>query len=212
MRPGFGFFVAITVALFCFAGISVAEDSPAEPMALIIVDIQEFYFEGGFMPLEGGVEAAQSAQLVLEHFRANGWPVVHVQHLPDGTDTPGQDVQPAAFRIRKEVEPKNGEVVIGKHFPNSFRDTSLQDELQKLGTNQLVIVGMQTHMCLEAATRAAADLGYQVTVVKDACATRALEYGGETVPAAQVHASTLASLNGSYAKVVSSEDFLKDAK
>jgi nicotinamidase-related amidase len=181
-------------------------------MALIIVDIQEFYFEGGFLPLEGSVEAAQSAQLVLERFRANGWPVVHVQHLPEGRDAPGQDVQPPVFRIRKEVEPRTGEIVVGKHHPNSFRDTNLQDELQKFGTNQLVIVGMQTHMCLEAATRAAADLGYQVTVVKDACATRDLEYGGATVPAAQVHASTLASLNGAYATVVSSDEFLKNAK
>jgi nicotinamidase-related amidase len=212
MRSGFSSLIAVALALLAIATVSTAEDPAAESKALIIVDIQEFYFEDGFMPLVGSVEAAQSAQRVLEYFRANGWPVVHVQHLPDGTDTPGQDVQPAAFRIRKEVEPKTGEVVIGKHHPNSFRETSLQDELTKLDVDQLVIVGMQTHMCLEAATRAAADFGYQVTVVGDACATRDLEYGGSTVPAAQVHASTLASINGAYATVVSSEEFLKAAE
>ena len=209
MKPGITSLIALAIALLGVVGTSAAEDPAADSMALIIVDIQEFYFEGGFAPLVGSVEAAKTAQQVLEHFRANNWPVIHVQHLPEGTDTPGQNVEPAAFRIRPEVAPKPGETVVGKHHANSFRDTSLKQEVEKLGVDKLVIVGMQTHMCLEAATRAAADFGYTVTVVGDACATRDLEFGGSTVPAAEVHTSTLASLHGAYAMVVSSEEFLK---
>jgi len=202
--------IAVVLAMLAMTGgLSRAEESADGRAALVIVDIQEFYFEGGYFPLEGSVEAARTAQQVLKRFRALGWPVVHVQHLPPDTDTPGQDVQPAAYRIRPEVEPKAGETVVGKHHANSFRDTSLLEELQKLKVDRLVIVGMQTHMCLEAATRAAADLKYQVTVVHDACATRDLEFGGSTIPAAQVHSSTLASLAGSYASVVSAEEFLQ---
>ena len=152
------------------------------------------------------------AHRVLERFRTNGWPVIHVQHLPEGRSEPGQDVQPAAYRIRPEVAPKPGELVIGKHFANAFRDTELEREIEKLNVDRLVIVGMQTHMCLEATTRAAADLGYDVTVVGDACATRDLSYGGTTVPAALVHASTLASLQGAYAKITGTEEFLAAAR
>lgn len=205
-------FVVLAVTLG-FASLTWPSEKPAgDRPALLIIDIQEFYFEGGAIPLVGSVEAAAAAQKVLARFRANGWPVIHVQHLPEDTDTPGQDVQPVAYRIRPEVEPRSGEATIGKHHANAFRDTDLLDRVRALETDKLVIVGMQTHMCLEAATRAAADLGFDVTVVDDACATRDLEYAGKTVPAAQVHASTLASLDGSYARVVSLDEFLKSTR
>ena len=82
------------------------------------------------------------------------------------------------------------------------------EALRGLGIKRLVIAGMQTHMCVEAAARAAADLGFEVTVVADACATRPLEYGGAKVPADQVHASTLAALKGTYAKIVTADELL----
>jgi nicotinamidase-related amidase len=177
--------------------------------ALLVIDIQEFYFEGGAIPLEGSVEAAKAAGRVIRAFRAAGLPVIHVQHLPAGQDEPGQDVQPA-YRIRPEVAPGQGELVIGKHHASSFRETELLQRLRGLEIERLVIVGMQTHMCVEAATRAAADLGFEVTVVHDACATRQLSFGGVTAPAAQVHASTLASLEGSYARIVGVEELVAE--
>jgi nicotinamidase-related amidase len=67
---------------------------------------------------------------------------------------------------------------------------------------------MQTHMCLEAATRAAHDFGYECTVVEDACATRDLKYGEITVNARDVHYSTLATLK-SYSKIVKLTEFLE---
>ena len=69
---------------------------------------------------------------------------------------------------------------------------------------------MQTHMCVEAASRAATDLGFDVVVVHDACATRPLEFGGQTVPAAMVHAGALAAIKGSYGRVVSVDELLKE--
>jgi nicotinamidase-related amidase len=67
---------------------------------------------------------------------------------------------------------------------------------------------MQTHMCVEAAVRAAHDMGYAVVLLHDACATRNLRFGDREVAAADVHASTLATLR-SYAEVVSVEEWLK---
>jgi nicotinamidase-related amidase len=177
----------------------------ASDQALVIIDIQNFYFEGGLVPLVGSVDAAARARAVLQHFRAARLPVIHVRHLSK-TATDGEP-----YRIRPEVAPLASEKVITKAYANSFRETDLLETLQKLGTKRLVLCGMQTHMCVEAAARAAADLGFDVTVVADACATRDLAYGGVTVPAAHVHAAALAALQGTYATVVTTADIVGSA-
>jgi nicotinamidase-related amidase len=170
--------------------------------ALLIVDIQNDYFPGGRMELVGSPAASERASELLAAFRARGLPVFHVQHVstrPGATffvpDTEG-------VRIRANVAPADGERVIVKHFPNSFRETELAGALRAAGVSKLVIAGMMTHMCIDATTRAAADAGYECVLAHDACATRDLKFGDATVPAAQVHAAFLAALNGSYAKVV----------
>jgi nicotinamidase-related amidase len=174
--------------------------------ALIIVDIQNDYFPGGAMELEGADAAAAKAAAALAQFRKNSLPVIHVRHLsvrPGATFfLPGT----RGAEIHSSVAPKAGETVVEKNFPNSFRNTPLQDELERLKAKDLVIAGMMTHMCVDASVRHAADLGYKVTLLGDACATRAQSYGGETVPAKQVHAAFLAALNGFYAKVVNTHE------
>jgi nicotinamidase-related amidase len=175
---------------------------PPSDEALVIVDIQNFYFEGGSLPLIGSVEAAKQARRLLDRFREKHLPVIHVRHVPNNA------VESDQYRIRQDVTPLSDEKVIVKHYANSFRETELLSELKRAGIRRLVICGMQTHMCVEATARAAADLGFDVTVVADACATRALEYAGTTVPAADVHAAALSALRDMYAKIVTTEDVL----
>ena len=112
----------------------------------------------------------------------------------------------AGAEIRAAVLPVEGEAVVEKNFPNSFRGTNLQELLDQNGIKNLVVAGMATHMCVDATVRQAADLGYKVALLADACATRAQSFGGETVPARQVHAAFLAALNGLYAKVINTHD------
>jgi nicotinamidase-related amidase len=173
-----------------------------ERSALLIIDIQNDYFPGGTMELEGADAAAAHASSVLKRFREQKMPVFHVRHLstrPGATFfIPGT----AGAEIREAVRPREGETLIEKNFPNAFRSTSLKDVLEKQQIRNLVVAGMMTHMCVDATVRQAADLGYQVTLLADACATRAQSFAGETVPARQVHAAFLAALNGFYAKVI----------
>ena len=177
--------------------------------ALLIIDLQNDYFPGGTMQLEGAEAAARNASSVLSIFREKKLPVIHVRHLsvrPGATfflpGTPGAQIHPA-------VAPREGETVVEKNFPNSFRNTSLKSVLDGMEVKNLVVAGMMTHMCVDASVRQAADLGYQVTLLADACATRAQAYGGETVPARQVHTAFLAALNGLYAKVIPTEEMMK---
>ncbi|HEX5769152.1 MAG TPA: isochorismatase family protein, partial [Burkholderiales bacterium] len=108
--------------------------------------------------------------------------------------------------IHALVRPTGEETVVEKNYPNSFRATALQQLLEGQGVKHLAVAGMMTHMCVDASVRHAADLGYKITLLGDACATRAQSYGGEKVPAKQVHAAFLAALNGFYAKVIKTHD------
>ncbi len=170
--------------------------------ALLVIDLQNDYFPGGRMELDDPDAAAAHAARAIARFRADGKPVIHVRHLsvrPGATFfIPGT----SGAEIHDSVKPHGGETLIEKNFPNSFRDTNLKEILDKQKIRHLVVAGMMTHMCVDASVRQAADLGYKVTLLADACATRAQTFSGETVPARQVHAAFLAALNGFYAKVI----------
>ena len=178
--------------------------------ALILVDIQNDYFPGGAMELVGMDAASARAAAVLGRFRERSWPVFHIQHVstrPGATfflpDTKGVE-------HHASVAPRAGEPVVRKHFPNSFRESALLEGLRAAGAEQLVIVGAMSHMCIDATTRAAFDLGYGCTVVADACATRDLVFDGATVAAASVHGAFMAALASPYARVVGADVALRD--
>lgn len=104
--------------------------------------------------------------------------------------------------INDHVKPTDDEIVITKHYPNSFRDTALHEKLKQHGIEKLIICGAMSHMCIDTTTRAAFDLGYKCTVISDACATKDLSFHGIDVPAKQVHAAYMAGLHGVFSEVV----------
>jgi nicotinamidase-related amidase len=175
---------------------------------LLIIDIQNDYFPGGAYPLVGPEAAGDAARTLLERFRQSSLPVVHVKHA---WDEPGADFMvPGTFgaEINDRVKPVAGEPVVQKGFPNSFRETGLANVLAGLNADELVIAGMMTSMCVDATVRAAADFGFRVTVVADACAAPDLEFGGRAVAAADVQAAYLASLASDYATVTTLTEYL----
>jgi nicotinamidase-related amidase len=188
---------------------TLSDETPENRPALVIVDIQNFYFPGGRLPLQGCEAASLNAKKVLELFRAKKWPVIHVRHLSKGV----ADAAPAGdpqWSFQANVAPLPGEPVVTKHEVNAFRGTNLLDLLKGFKVKSLVIIGMQTHMCLEGTVRAAADYGFDVSVAEDACATRDLEYNGKKIPAEAVHLSTLATLKGTYARIVATDELAKE--
>jgi nicotinamidase-related amidase len=175
---------------------------------LLLIDIQNDYFKGGAMRLVGSEEAAENASMLLQRFRSEKLPVIHIRHL---ATRPGSSFflpDTLGAEINKAVSPLENEQVIVKHFPNSFRETELHALLQSGGITEIMVCGMMTHMCVDATVRAAKDLGYTITLIGDACATRDLDINGNVVKAADVHSCFLAALNGFYAQVISSNDIL----
>jgi nicotinamidase-related amidase len=175
--------------------------------ALLVIDIQKDYFPGGKYPLVKPLEAAQKAYMILQCFRESGHHHVHIQHVslePDATffisGDRGTDIHDAAAHFE-------GEPIVYKHEPNSFLNTNLLELLKSWKIERLVITGMMTHMCVDATARAASDLGFQVIVAEDACATRDLQYDDTVIPAEQVHKAFLAALTW-YGRVMKSEEIL----
>lgn len=176
--------------------------------ALILIDVQNDYFPGGKMELEGADAAGAAASRLLEWARNSNMPVYHIQHI---SAYPGATFflpETEGAKINSLVEPKVHEKVIVKYFPNSFRETLLNEVLKENDITDLIIAGMMSHMCVDATTRAAFDLGYVCTLAGDACATRSLEWNGEKIPASHVHGAFMAALGSVYAKVLNVDEII----
>ena len=178
--------------------------------ALIVIDVQNDYFPGGAMTLVNMAQAAANCQRLLNRFRDLKAPVFHVQHIM--TRAGATFFLPDTFgcEIHESVQPHEDESLIVKHYPNCFRQTSLSEQLTQVQVQDVVICGAMTHMCVDSSTRAAFDLGYNCTVIDDACATRNLVFNNQQVSAADVQAAFMAALSVPFAAVLSTQQFLED--
>ncbi len=144
--------------------------------ALIIIDMQNDYFVGGKMALVDIDEAMENTMKLIEDVKEQKYEIFFIQHISTR--------EGATFLL-----------------PNSFRETTLQEKLQEKGIKDLIICGAMSHMCIDTTARAAFDLGYNVELISDACATRDLVFHGETIRAKDVHSTFMASLDGVFCEV-----------
>ncbi|MFT4020337.1 MAG: cysteine hydrolase family protein [Acinetobacter sp.] len=176
--------------------------------ALIIIDVQNDYFPEGKKPLHQPEKALEKIHQLIEKFQKDNQPIIFIQHIsnqPEPTffkaKTYGVELHPS-FDIQKQS------IVIEKHYPNSFFDTSLQQVLQKLEIEQVILCGMMTHNCVDSTTRAARELGFNPILIADATATCDLTWQGEIVPAQQVQLAYFAALQN-FATLVETHHFLQ---
>ena len=169
--------------------------------ALLLIDIQNDYFAGGKAELFEPEKALCDAEKVLDMFRKQDLPVIHVQHINTRAGATFFLPNTDGVRIHERLTPRDGESVVVKHVPNSFYDTKLSDIIMGKQVSELVVCGMMTHMCVDTTVRAAKDYGMPVILVHDACATKDLVFGGETLPASMIQKAYLAGLNGMFAKI-----------
>lgn len=170
--------------------------------ALIIIDVQNFYFKGDYR-LKNPEKAAKNIKMILDDFRKNNKKVFFIKHCFENVDNndPIRDIYDG-------VKPLKDEKIIMKYYPSSFLKTSLKEELDKNNITDLCIVGMMTHMCVDTTTRACQDYGYNVTLIDDACATKDLTYNNEIIDADTVHKVYMTSLNGMFCNVLNTADYL----
>lgn len=145
----------------------------------MIVDVQQGMFALA-EPLHRGEEVVQRIATLLARARAEGLPVVHVQH--DGG--PGHVLAKGApgWAHHPMVAPRAGEMVAEKRYSSAFHDTDLHRRLADAGIDRLVIAGVQTEMCVDSACRGAVALGYRVVLVSDGHTT----YDTPVIPADRI--------------------------
>ena len=189
-------FFSLIIITLIISGIS----AQTSRKGLLIIDIQDFYFPGGKSALVEPEKAAANAALLLDKFRKEKLLVVHVRHNSE----PGG-------KINDMVKPLPGEKIVSKDAVNCFVGTDLLEYLKTNKIDSLVVCGMQTHMCVEAATRAASDYGFKCILIHDACATRDLRFNDKIIKAEDVHYSTLSTLKN-YSQVLSTKEYIDTRK
>lgn len=179
--------------------------------ALIIIDIQNEYFPGGKLALDRPEQAAENAAQLLNIFRHNKLPVVHIQHENMNPEMDFMLAGSNGQKIYQRLKPLLDETCFCKHYPNAFWQTDLENHLNDLGIKNLVITGMMTHMCVSSTARAAMERGFNSTLIQDACATQSLAFNGIEIPAETVHQTALAEL-GLIAQVMTLEEYASQLK
>jgi len=179
----------------------------AENAALMIIDFQKAIDDPKWGRRNNPDAEDKSARL-LAIWRQAGRPIVHVQHLSNQPDSPYRPAQ-AGCDFKDLLAPGPGEIVIQKRTNNAFIDTGLEATLRGFGIGELVIAGVLLHNSVDATVRMAGNLGFKTWLVEDATASIDLtDLQGRLWAAEDVHAVSLAQLNGEYARVVRSEAFL----
>jgi nicotinamidase-related amidase len=178
--------------------------------ALVIIDVQKAMDDPRWGTGRNNPALEANLQKLLAVWRRTGRPIYHVQHAstePHSTyrpDGPGYPFKP-------EVEPRAGESVIVKRTNSAFIGTDFEQLLRRAGHTQLVIGGVITNNSVEATVRMAGNLGFDVHLVADACATVGRkDYNGKFWSADDVHALALANMDREYASVTTTESVLAD--
>jgi nicotinamidase-related amidase len=174
---------------------------------LLIIDMQK----GMGSPTAGkrnNPQAESNIAKLLFGYRREGAIVVHVRHM---SRTAGSVFWPGQLgaEFQEELKPRDSEYVVEKNVPDAFINTGLERWLRVRDVSKLVIVGVSTNNSVEATARTAGNLGFQTNVVSDATfAFDKIDYAGTLRTAAEVHAMSLANLEGEYARIVSTEEVL----
>jgi nicotinamidase-related amidase len=182
---------------------------PADAV-LIVIDMQEAIDDPRWGP-RNNLDAEANIAALLAVWRAERLPLVHIRHDSVEPDSPYAPHAPGHC-FKSCAAPFDGEKVIGKNANSAFVGTSLEGLLDDIGATTLVMCGVLTPNSLEATARHAGNLGYQVFVVGDACwAVDKTDLRGKRWLADDVHALSLAHLDGEYARVVDAATTLRAA-
>jgi len=179
--------------------------------ALVLIDVQNG-FDQDVWGRRNNPEAEANMRTLLDAWRRSSRPVIHIQHASTSATSPLRPGQPG-FEIKDAVKPEQDEPVIQKNVNSAFIGTNLESHLRERGLHGVVLIGLTTDHCVSTTARMAGNLGFETYVVADATATfDKTDHTGRTFSADELHATTLASLHGEFATVVTTEEMLEAAK
>lgn len=177
--------------------------------ALLVIDVQKGLDDPSWGK-RNNPDAESNIALLLSAWRKHELPIIHIRHCSVAPDSPLRLELPGnAFK--EEAQPLPGEKQLCKSTNSAFVGTELEKYLHEHDISSLVIVGLTTDHCVSASTRMAADLGFDVTLISDATATFEREgHDGVLYSADDIHQINLASVNGEFCIVRSTEEVLRE--
>jgi nicotinamidase-related amidase len=178
----------------------VSERRIGRDAALLVIDVQNAIDDPKWGP-RNNPDAEANIATLIRAWRDSGRAIFHIRHDSTFPDSPYRPGQPGnAFK--REVAPAAGETVVAKRTNSAFIGTDLDMRLRREGNTALVIVGVLTHNSVEATVRMAGNLGFATILVAAATwATDKTDLRGKRWPAEDVHALSLANMDGEYAAV-----------
>jgi nicotinamidase-related amidase len=177
---------------------------------LIVIDVQQA-IDAPYWAKDGprnNPDAEATIAALQAAWRKSGRPIIHVRHdsrEPNSAYRPGQP----GNAFKELVRPLPGETIVPKHTCSAFVETGLEKRLRDAGSDTIVVCGVITNNSVETTVRMAGCLGFKVSLVEDACFTFARRAGGRLFSAEDVHALSLANLEGEYAEIVTADEVLK---
>jgi nicotinamidase-related amidase len=182
-------------------------NTPLSLTALIVVDVQRAFDEWEAAgKRRNNPEAVARIADLLSAFRDRGAPIFHIRH--QGTRPNSSFLAGASgYPVKDEAREIEGEPVIVKRVNSAFIGTDLENRLRAANIRTLVICGATTNHCVETTTRMAGNLGFDARLVRDATWTfDRVGPDGDAHSAEEIHAMTLANLNGEFARIVSAAE------
>jgi nicotinamidase-related amidase len=181
--------------------------------ALVIIDMQ-MAIDDPVWSKDGprnNPNAEQAALRLIEAWRAAGRPIYHVRHDSAealSTYRPGQP----GNAFKPGFEARAGEELIAKQSGSAFTATQIETLLRERGHLDLVVAGVITNNSVESTVRHAGTLGFRTILAEDACFTFARrDWNGVPRTAKEVHAMSLANLDGEYCQVATTDEVLAAA-
>ncbi len=168
--------------------------------ALILIDLQKAIDHPSWGE-RNNPGAEKNVAALLAAWRTTRRPIYHIRHdsiEPASHYRPGQP----GNDFKPEAQPLAGETIIAKRTNSAFIGTDLEARLRAAGQSVLAIAGVITNNSVEATVRMAGNFGFDTYLVEDACFTFGRrDWAGTFHTASEVHAMSLANLDGEYCTV-----------
>lgn len=171
--------------------------------ALIIIDMQtlmQHRIDGGRDHVNP--DTPSHIKRLAAAFRNAGKPVIHVRHQDDDVTSPLHPTAPG-FEPMPCAQGLESEPVFLKRSSSAFATTALEEYLRKEGITQLVVTGAVAGFCVNSTVRAGADLGFKMTVVRDA--VLGFDLPSANLSAREIFDVTVGLLEADFAEVVDSD-------
>ena len=176
---------------------------------LLIIDVQKGLDEPRLGQRNNPRAEANMARL-LQRWRQKSWPTVHIRHDSTEAKSPLRPELPGNA-YKDEIRPLPGEIEFRKSVNSAFVGTGLESYLRGRGLSRLVVVGLTTDHCVSTTVRAAANLGFDVTLVADACAAFGrVGFDGRRYSGDEIHRVNLVSLDGEFCCLRLTADLLDE--